>query len=220
MDLQTASSTARARRRSLRRAVQLEVEVMSDLWHGTVPLVATNLSVHGAWLESELALSVGDELRVAFDPPRWSGLPRLQTRATVARVSLLRRRRDAGRAGMGLRFSELSATTIRCLDYALRGLPPPLPSLSRQCALDERVRFDDNPAVVQLDDGVCFLLCAEAPLLSAGRPLARVKAPVARPSRSHCWLEPRAHNPGIAFPRSPMTAIFEQSRGRGRCATG
>jgi hypothetical protein len=220
MDLQNAAlmTSARSRRHSLRRAVELEIDVMSDLWHGAVPLLATNLSVHGAWLESELALSVGDELRVAFEPPHWSGLPRLQTRATVARVSLLRRRRDAGRAGMGLRFSGLSTTTLRCLDYALRGLPPPLPSLSRPCA-PEHGHFADDPAVIQLDDGVSYLLCAEAPLLSVGRPVARPAAVVARPSRSYFWLEPRAHRPA-SFRRSPMTAIFEQSRHRAPCIAG
>ena len=214
MDLQNASlmTGARSRRTSLRRAVQLEIDVMSDLWHGTVPLLATNLSVQGAWLESELALAVGDELRLAFEPPHWSGLPRVQTRATVARVSLLRRRRDAGRAGMGLRFSGLSVSTLRCLDYALRGLPPPLPSLSRPFVPDYG-HFADDPAVMQLDDGVSYVLCAEAPLLSAGRPVARAAAVVARPSRSYFWLEARAHRPA-SFRRSPMTAIFEQSRHR------
>jgi hypothetical protein len=220
MDLQMASvmTGARSRRHALRRAVQLEIDVMSDLWHGTVPLLATNLSVHGAWLESELALSVGDEVRVTFEPPHWSGLPRLETCATVARVSLLRRRRDAGRAGMGLRFSGLPVTTLRCLDYALRGLPPPLPSLSRPCA-PKRGHFADDPAVLQLDDGVSYMLCAEAPLLSAGRPVVRAAAVVARPSRSYFWLESRAHRPA-SFRRSPMTAIFELSRHRSPCIAG
>jgi hypothetical protein len=237
MDLLTASSRAHSRRRSLRRAVQLEVDVMCDLWHGAVPLVATNLSLHGAWLEADLALSLGDELRLAFDPPRWSGLPRLQTAATVTRVSLLRRRRDAGRPGMGLCFGELSATTRRCLDHALRGLPPPLPSV--RDALDDELRCDDDPALVrlgdstryeplgddtsallQLDDGACYWLCAEGPLLSSGRPQRRVQPVTAPVPRRHFWLEPRAHKQAALFARSPMTAILAQPRRYSHCALG
>jgi hypothetical protein len=226
MDLQTASSltstrtrpSARSRRRSLRRAVQLEVDVMCDLWHGAVPLVATNLSLHGAWLEADLALSVGDELRLAFDPPRCSGLPRLQTAATVARVSLLRRQRDAGRAGMGLCFGELPSSTRRCLDYALRGLPPPLPA-SRDL-LDAQPSDDESAALLRLDDGECYVLCAEGPLLTSGRPAQRrVQAP-AVPLRKRFWFETRAQTPAALFARSPMTAIFAQPRRHARCVLG
>jgi hypothetical protein len=218
MDSQTASSltSARSRRRSLRRAVDLEVDVMCDLWNGAVPLLATNLSLHGAWLEADLALSVGDELRLAFDPPRYSGLPRLQTTATVARVSLLRRQRDSGRAGMGLCFSELSSSTRRCLDYALRGLPPPLPA-SREL-LEAQPGADESAALLRLEGGECYVLCAEAPLLTSARPAPRrVQAPAAAPLRKRFWFETRAQAP---FARSPMTAIFEQPRRHARCALG
>jgi hypothetical protein len=208
MDLQTASSNGRALRRSLRRAVQLEVEVMSDLWHGAVPLLATNLSLHGAWLESELALCIGDELSVAFEPPQWSGLPRLQTHATVARVSLLRRRRDSGPAGMGLCFDELSTSTLRCLDYSLRGLPPPLPA--NRDGIDPPRDFDESPAVLQLDDGNSYLFCAEAALLSAGRPRVQASQATQLPAPcKHFWFERRTIACSV---RSPMTAIFEQRR--------
>jgi hypothetical protein len=210
MDLQTVLSTkvspptaavtrARRRRRSLRRAVQLEVEVMSDLWEGAVPLSVTNLSLHGLWLESELALSVGDELQVAFEPPQWTGLPKLETSATVARVSLLRRRRDPGHAGMGLCFGDLSPATLRCLDYALRGLPPPLTAHPAR----GRAHFDDSGAVIRLDDGVCYLFCAEAPLLSAGRPIATQSSPAIAETLPTKRI-------ALSCERSPMTAIFKQ----------
>jgi hypothetical protein len=93
-----------------------------------------------------------------------------------------------------------------------------LPSLSRPYT-PEREHFADDPAVLRLDDGVSYMLCAEAPLLSAGRPLAPAVAVVARPSRSYFWLESRAHRPA-SFRRSPMTAIFELSRHRSPCIAG
>ncbi|HEY2735087.1 MAG TPA: PilZ domain-containing protein [Polyangiales bacterium] len=196
-----ASSYTRSRRRSLRRAVTLEVDVMSELWEGALPLTATDLSLHGAWLESELPLSVGEDLRLAFEPPHWQGLPRFEVAATVARVSLLRRRRDSGRAGMGLRFAPLSEATVRCLAYALRGLPPPLP------ARRSPLRFDPHPAIMRVDD-VSYLFCAEAPLLSAGRPIALSTAPREIVSAAAS----SANDAERAPTRSTMTAIFAQPR--------
>lgn len=177
MDL-ALGPTSRRTRRSMRRAVQLEADVMSPLWDGAVSLALTNLSRHGAWLDSDLALEVGEELSVMFTPPRWSslGLPRLRARATVMRVSLRRRRNDAS-AGMGLCFTGLSPLTASCLDYVLRGLPPPLPA-----PLDPGSTAAVEDALsMRLDDGTCLTWVAEAPLLSAA---VRQRRPI-RMARAH-----------------------------------
>lgn len=115
------------RRRSLRRAVRVEVEVGSECWDGTVPLIATDVSLHGLWLESDLPLETGSELWISFVPPHWPCSKPFQVRARVERVGLMRRGADRGRSGMGLAFLGLGADQVALLTRALHGLPPPLP---------------------------------------------------------------------------------------------
>jgi hypothetical protein len=229
MDPQLVSAP-RHNRRSLRRAVQLEAHVMSDLWDGAVALTLTNLSQHGAWLDSELSLDVGDELSLTFTPPHWQtlGLPRLHARATVARVSLRRRRCDSASAGMGLRFTGLSRATARRLDAALRGVPPPLPISQRQHVVANP--SDHDLAVIRMDDGTSYVLLAEAPLLSLGRPSAAWLQTHAQPRQASIGSAPGvsiagflleaattacandASSPAFARTGSPMTAIFQRAR--------
>jgi hypothetical protein len=228
MDPQPVSA-ARRNRRSLRRAVQLEADVMSDLWDGAVPLTVTNLSLHGAWLDSELSLDVGDELSLTFTPPYWQtlGLPMLRARATVARVSLRRRRCDSASAGMGLRFTGLSAVAQRNLDEVLRGLPPPLPIPQRPHLVTNQ--SDDNPARIRMDDGSSYVLLAEAPLLSSGRLRSKKVSIGGSGAVSIAGFLFEAVPTGCAndaslpsFPPSgsPMTAIFQRARSAaGRAAS-
>jgi hypothetical protein len=152
-------------RRSMRRALRLETAVMSDAWEGSVPLLATDVSAHGLWLESDLALGVGDELLVSFIPPYWSHSAPFQARARVARVALQRRRSDRGGSGMGVSFVDLREDQSERLSDALRGLPPPLPR--RAPVTRGRVGLGD--ATLVLADGAWFTLRAEGPLLTAGR---------------------------------------------------
>lgn len=119
-------------RRSLRRAVRVEVEVSSELWDGTVPLVATDLSLHGLWLESDLPLQAGSELWISLLPPHWPCSTPFQARARVERAGMLRRGTDRGRAGMGVSFLALNADQVAHLTRALHGLPPPLPQPARR----------------------------------------------------------------------------------------
>jgi hypothetical protein len=134
MESQTQEVASR-RRRSIRRAVAVEAQVTSAAWTDSVALTVTDLSPDGLWLESDLILSVGDELSLQFAPPRWEGSPMLRVRAHVARVSLLRRDGASGRsAGMGVQFTELAPAIAQQLEDALRGLPPPLPARALQLA--------------------------------------------------------------------------------------
>jgi hypothetical protein len=218
-----SASMSRQSRRTLRRAVQLEADVMSDLWDGAVQLALTNLSPQGAWLDSELPLSVGDKLQLAFTPPGWRDLPLVHTRARVARVSLCRRRQDGDRAGMGLCFDELSPVTRCCLQAALRGLPPPLPARNRSTTI--RASVADESTAIRLDDGISYQFLAEAPLLSAARPAEQPRFTARRPRYAVAcetttaitrWLEAThtgANDAGLAITLSgfgsPMTAILD-----------
>lgn len=113
-------------RRALRRAVHVECDVVSRWWDEPVPLLATDLSPFGLWLESPFPLEVGDEMVLELRPPRWSG-PDLQVFGAVRRVSLRRRASDPRSSGMGIEFLDLRAEDAAELTRAVRGLPPPLP---------------------------------------------------------------------------------------------
>ena len=97
---------------------------MSECWDGSVPLLATDVSAHGLWLEADYPLDVGSELTISFIPPHWSEPAPFRARARVARVGLMRRRTDRGRGGMGLCFEELHADQSERLLSALQALPP------------------------------------------------------------------------------------------------
>lgn len=219
MDCQVEPNTSR--RRSLRRAVRVETDVVSDLWDGPVPLLATDLSLHGLWLESELPLEPGAELLVTLVPPRWQGDEPFVALAEVARVGLFRRQREARPSGMGLTFLDFERTHEQKLRAALRGLPPPLPkrNVVRPPALPTRDVVDlaallvaPHPSIEEvgrlpqltLADGSTFTLRAEGALLTAGR--GRY-VPAA-----HSVPEPR--RAAVARLCSPMSAIFERREPR------
>lgn len=163
-----------SRRRSLRRAVELECQVLSDLWDGQAPFLATNLSPEGLWLQTPLPLEQGEELLLTLSPPRWSEREPLVALAQVARVAMFRRRNEPQGAGMGLSFIDIDGGQQGALESCLRGLPPPLPSrtraarvLAQTAALSPPV---DDEQLLVLDDGTSFVLSAEGELLTAQRP--------------------------------------------------
>lgn len=161
----------RRRRRSLRREVRLETEVRSDLWDGAITLLATDISLHGMWLEADFPLGIGSQLTLAFIPPDCPQRIPFFAKGKIVRVSLLRRRTDYGHAGMGVAFQDLSADQVQRLTRALRGLPPPVPR-----GKDPHDRIA-RVASVTMEDGRAFTLISEAPLLTA----ARVEAPLSSP---------------------------------------
>ncbi|MCA9581549.1 MAG: hypothetical protein KC416_07120 [Myxococcales bacterium] len=116
----------------MRRAVHLDCDVVSDYWDEPVPLRARNLSPRGLWLDSRLALEVGDRVSLAFRPPRWRSARPLAVEGVVRRVSL--RPDPAGNvdAGMGIEFSGIYPWERDALRETLEGLPPPLPHTVRQ----------------------------------------------------------------------------------------
>lgn len=118
-------------RRSLRRAVDLECALQSDLWDGLISLTASNLSNEGVWLDTPYALELGEELVLSFVPPGARRGEQVWAVAEVARVGMWRRRLDPWPAGMGLVFHYLSDVDRRFLARSLVGRPPPLPGRLR-----------------------------------------------------------------------------------------
>lgn len=119
----------KTRRRSVRRAVNLECNLESESWDGIVVLSATDLSNEGLWLESPYTLDEGQEVVVSFELPGDGEPGRVWAIAEVARVGLWRRRGDDARSpGMGLAFTYFSEDDRSRLRHALAGLPPPLPT--------------------------------------------------------------------------------------------
>jgi hypothetical protein len=190
--------TSFSRRRALRRAVDIECAVLSAEWMEVAPLVAADLSPLGMWLDSQLPLEPGSEVVVSFTPPRWPkwGAP-VTVLARVVRVGLPRRRGDHGNAGMGLRFLDLDPEHAERLARCLQGIPPTLPALRAR-------RAERSEEQVVLADGTRFNLCAEAPLLTAGRGLEtvmEVDKPFVRRARPHDARGARRPTPRGARPR-------------------
>lgn len=161
----------RRRRRSLRRNVQLDTEVTSDLWDGAITFRATDISLHGVWLEADFPLGIGSELSISFLVPECPLRSVLHVRGRVVRVSLLRRRTDSGHAGMGVSFHELRPDQIQQLTRALHGMPPPVPR--RRDPLERIARL----ASFSTPDGRAYTLTSESRLLTADRMDALGSAP-------------------------------------------
>jgi hypothetical protein len=162
----------RRRRRSLRRVVQLDTEVTCDLWDGAISLIATDISLHGLWLEADFPLGIGCELSISFIPPDCPQRIPFHVVGRVVRVSLLRRRSDRGRAGMGVSFCELRPDQVQRLSRALHGMPPPMPR--RKDPFERIARI----ASFSLPDGRAYTFIAEAPLVTAGRIEALGRVPI------------------------------------------
>ncbi|MFT3921479.1 MAG: hypothetical protein QM778_02970 [Myxococcales bacterium] len=119
--------TGSRKRRSLRRAVELECALQSDLWDGMVSLAATNVSNEGVWIDTPYTLDPGEELVLSFLPPGARQGEEVWAVAEVARVGIWRRRLDPWPAGMGLTFRYLSNVDRHFLARSLVGYPPRLP---------------------------------------------------------------------------------------------
>jgi hypothetical protein len=119
---------SRGKRRSLRRAIALECTLQCELWDDALTLPASNLSTDGVWIETPLALDLGDELIVSFTPPGLSAQQTVWATAKVVRVGSFRGEEDAAQSpGMGLSFTYCSEPHRRLLARSLQGHPPRLP---------------------------------------------------------------------------------------------
>jgi hypothetical protein len=115
-------------RRSLRRAVQLEVEVIATGWDTPRIHRATDLSLDGMRVAAGTRLPEDDHVVVCFTPPGAWGLGEVQSFARVVRSEARRGERSAS---MGLELLDIDYRQKRGLAQILRGLPPPIPRASR-----------------------------------------------------------------------------------------
>lgn len=118
----------KGRRRSLRRAVTIECTLRCAHWEGERRVTASDLSVTGMWIDTELAFTPGTELIVCFTPPGRGHDEKVWASARVARVGAHGRPTDTALLrGIGVVFTYCSEQHLRLLARSLEGCPPRLP---------------------------------------------------------------------------------------------
>jgi hypothetical protein len=111
-------------RRTLRRAVKIEAEIIASEWETPRCHRVIDLSHEGLRVAAGTLLPVGQDVVVSFTPPGWWPHGEL---IEFARVRRGKRRKDGRAAQMGLSFVGLSLGLRRELERTLRHRPPPLP---------------------------------------------------------------------------------------------
>lgn len=124
-------------RRSPRRAVKLEAEVISYAWDAPRRHRVLDLSPEGIRLVTDSPRPKDEIVVVSFSPPAWSG----SELNVFSRVVRSEPRRGDLPATMGLEFLDLPDAAHEAVAKSLRGLPPPLP-IGRLAAARELVWVD------------------------------------------------------------------------------
>ena len=162
----------REARRAVRRLVDLECEVYSELWGESISHRAIEVSENGLWIQTELLLEVGTEVTLTFYPPDWE--EPLCVAGRVQRVELRSRPGDANAVGMGIGFEALRNDERRRLTRSLR------------CLRAQESYILDQRTLTGVPVGVSE---AHEPVAEPGRTLAGWSAPASssaytgRPSR-------------------------------------
>jgi len=113
-----------SQRRSVRRAVRLECEVVRERDFKRIASHAVDVSPDGMLAVADVPVLTGEEVVVTFRPPRsWVWFDAC---GTVARVVHGRRPGDTGRC-LGIQFNTTEATPRAILQRHLATVPPPLP---------------------------------------------------------------------------------------------
>ena len=110
-------------RRTLRREAQGRCLVQSARTGALREADALDVSPDGMRLVVRANVQVGDELLLAFRPPRWPRREELLARAEVVRATV----GDDGERDVGVRFVALPRALRAQLASVLAGTPPPLP---------------------------------------------------------------------------------------------
>jgi hypothetical protein len=110
----------REARRAVRRLVDLECEVHSEVWGEAITHRVTDVSEEGLWIQTDLLLEIGSNVTLTFYPPDWE--EPLYVAGRVQRVELQRRPGDGSAVGMGIEFEALRADERRRLTCSMRGL--------------------------------------------------------------------------------------------------
>jgi hypothetical protein len=118
-------------RRSIRRSVQLDCQLVAT--HSDEPLdyCASDLSQHGVWIHTREPIRTGSEVVVCLTPNNGWHHGELLVFAEVARVSTSRQKELAPGVGMGLEFVDLTPTESRRLGEWLRSQRSPVPRRKR-----------------------------------------------------------------------------------------
>jgi hypothetical protein len=119
-----------AQRRTLRRAVRVDCQVVRERDFKLIGDWALDLSPDGMLVVTRDPVLTGEEVIVSFPIPRTRVI--VDVEATVARVIHGRRPTDRHRCGLGLAFDKLDAEYARLLRAQLRHIPPPLPTRARR----------------------------------------------------------------------------------------
>ena len=133
----------REARKAVRRLVDLECAVYSELWGEAIAHRVTDVSEEGLWIQTDLLLEIGNEVTLTFYPPDWE--EPLYVAGRVQRVELQRKPGDGRAVGMGIEFEKgtIYKSFIRPkLEYASilfdscsKILSDKLESVQRQAAL-------------------------------------------------------------------------------------
>ncbi|MCA9582157.1 MAG: PilZ domain-containing protein [Myxococcales bacterium] len=114
-------------RTSLRRAVDVRCQVVTEADFRLIGQEGTDLSPHGMFVRTDREVALGEVLIVTFRAPgthQW-----VDAQAVVARRVWGRRTYDRQR-GIGIRFTEMDQFSRIVLTASLRGYPPPVPGRS------------------------------------------------------------------------------------------
>lgn len=172
-------------RRSLRRAVEVEAELIAAPWDAPRPHRILDLSPEGMRVAAGTRLPEDEPILVTFTPPGWWLLGEVSLWARVARAEP---RSQARPATMGLEFLQLPRGLRDQLGRTLVGRPPPLPSAPPKPAtelvwvdvlltytedLGDRVNtFEVSEAVLAEDLDAALRVEPLAPVLTGGRSIA------------------------------------------------
>jgi Tfp pilus assembly protein PilZ len=110
----------REARRAVRRLVDLECAVYSELWGEAIAHRATDVSEEGLWIQTDLLLEIGTEVTLTFDPPDWE--EPLYVAGRVQRVEFHPRPGNGSAVGMGIEFEALRTDERRRLTQSMRCL--------------------------------------------------------------------------------------------------
>ena len=113
----------------LRRAIQLECQVVRERDFKLLGQRTFDVSPDGMLVKSDMDVLTGEELLVSFKGPRTGTY--FDVSASVARVVHGRRPGDTGRC-LGISFERMDEIDRLMLRANLRGLPPPLPKRSQR----------------------------------------------------------------------------------------
>jgi Tfp pilus assembly protein PilZ len=152
----------------VRRLVDLECEVYSDLWGQAISHRAVEVSENGLWIRTELLLEVGSEVTLTFYPPDWD--EPLCVAGRVRRVELRSRPGDTNAVGMGIAFEALRNDERRRLTHSMR------------CLRAEESYILDQRTLTGVPVGVGDP--ANEPAPDPGRTLAGWSAPASTPADS------------------------------------